>query len=206
MIDFNKIKKDYKETLYDISHRDIEKGQVVLVGDCVFKYLDIDEHFNGLSIYNNGICGDTSTLLLESLYKRVIKYKPEKVFISVGSHDLGFDDLRVKQIYNNIVDITKEIKRRSSDTKIVLLTVLPVNIAPIEKINRDYVDSRENFDINMLNYYIKNYCHKKRIKFIDAHKHLKNEIDQLDLKYSIDGYHLNNLGNQKISKLILETI
>ncbi len=206
MINFKQIKKDYKETLFDISHREFEKDQIVLVGDCVFGMLNIETNFNGLKIYNNAICGDTTELLLDSLYKRVIKYKPKTVFVSIGSHDIGFDDRKVKKIYQNIVEIVNEIKRRSKGTKVVLLTVLPVNIAPIEKVNRDYVDSRDNFDINMLNYYIKNYCNKHRITFIDAHKLLKNEINQLDLNMSIDGYHLNDLGNQKIANLILKTI
>jgi lysophospholipase L1-like esterase len=206
MIDFKIIKKNYKDNLLEITHNDFEKNQIVLVGDCVFKYLNIDDHFNELSIYNNAICGDTTELLLETLYKRVIKYKPKKVFISVGSHDIGFDNRKVKKIYTNLIEIVSEIQRRSADTTIVLLTILPVNIASMESINRDYVDSRDNFDINMLNYYIKNYCRKNRIQFIDAHKSLKNGIDQLDLKYTFDGYHLNETGNEKITKLVLETI
>lgn len=206
MIDFKEIKKGYKTNLVEISQTDFEKNQIVLVGDCLFKYLNIDNHFNDLTIYNNAICGDTTVLLLETLYKRVIKYKPAKVFISIGSHDIGFDDAKVKTVYNNLIEIVKEIQRRSSETKIILLTILPVNIASLDFINRDYVDTRDNFDINMLNYYIKNYCRRNKIVFLDAHKNLKNGIDQLDLKFSTDGYHLNKLGNEKIVKLILETI
>ena len=206
MIDIKKIKQEYKEKVHHISHADYEKGKVVLAGDCVFDLLDIDKFFKGETVYNNGICGDTSSLLLETLYKRVIKYKPNKLFLSVGSNDMGFDGKNVKEIYNNIIDIVKEIKRRSSDTKIYLMTVLPVNPAQKDSINRDYVDTRDNFDINMLNYYIKNYARKNRIKFIDIHKHLKNDIDQLDLNYSIDGFHSNENGYEIVTKLILEQL
>jgi lysophospholipase L1-like esterase len=206
MIDFKQLKKDYKENLLDISQNEIEKGQVVLAGDCLLRYLDLDESCCDYKIYNNSICGDTTELLLETLYKRVIKYKPSTVFISIGSHDLGFDNRTVKEIYNNIVDIIKEIKRRSKETKIVMITVLPVNPSPIEYINRDFVDSRENFDINMLNYYVKNYCHRSRIKFIDAHKLMKNDVDQLNLNYTTDGFHLNKMGYQILKKQLIQKI
>lgn len=206
MIDFKQLKKEYKLKLLEISQNDYEKGQVVLAGDCVLTLLEMDEEYQGLKIYNNGICNDTTELLKESLYKRVIKYKPKVVFLSVGSHDLGFDDRTVKDIYNNIVDILKEIKRRSKETKIVLLTVLPVNQSPLDNTNHDFVDTRENFDINMLNYYLRNYCHKNRIKFVDAHKVLKNDVDQLNLKYTIDGFHLNQEGKELLRSKILQTI
>lgn len=206
MIDFKQLKRDYKEKLKEISQREFDKGQVVFAGDCVLSLLDISDEYKDYQIYNNGICNDTTELLKESLYKRVIKYKPHTAFISVGSHDLGFDDRTVKDVYNNIVDIVTEIKKRSRDTKVVLLTVLPVNQSPIEHINHDFVDTRENFDINMLNYYLKNYCHKKRIKFLDAHKALKNEVDQLNLKYSTDGFHLNVEGKNMLKEMIFSKI
>lgn len=202
MIDTKKIKQDYKNKLEMIAHRDYEKGNIVLLGDCVFDLLDIEKYFEGEVIYNNGICGDTSEMLLDTLYKRAIKYKPKKLFISVGSNDIGFDDRNVKDIYNNIIDMVKEIKRRSKDTEIHLMTVLPVNPANYENINRDYVDNRDNFDISMLNYYLKNYARRNRIKYIDINKSLKNDVDQLNLKYSIDGFHINESGYEIISDLI----
>ena len=78
--------KIYKEKLQVISNREYEKNQIVLIGDCLIENLDIGKHYNGLSIYNNGISGDTTELLISTLYKRAIKYKPKKLFISIGSN------------------------------------------------------------------------------------------------------------------------
>ena len=83
--------------------------------------IDVHEHFDGLNVYNNGISGDTTTLLKETLYKRAIKYKPSKLFISIGSNDIGFDNRDVKSIYNHIVEIVEEVKRRSKDTQIFIV-------------------------------------------------------------------------------------
>lgn len=206
MINMKKVKEHYKDLLFEIAHRDFDKGNIVLLGDCVIENLDINKFFPDKVIYNNGISGDTTVLLQDSLYKRAIKYKPSKLFLSIGSNDLGFDDRTVKDIYNNIIEIIKELKRRSRETEIYICTVVPVNPANKENINRDMVDTRDNFEINMLNYYLKNYARKNRIRIVDINKHLKNDFDQLNLEYTYDGFHLNDSGYQVISKLIRQYV
>ena len=196
------IMKKYKERLSEIAIRDYEKNQIVLVGDCLMENFDFCDDFPGLTIYNNGISGDTSLLLLDSLYKRAIKYKPSKLFISVGSNDMGIEDMNVKDIYTNIILVIEEIKRRSKDTEIHILSIVPVNPANMNSINREFVDVRDNFDINMLNYYLKNYARKNNLKFVDITKHLKNDFDQLKIEYTFDGFHLNDLGYSIVSKTI----
>lgn len=198
--DFKKI--HYKNRMEEIRNQEIVKGQIVLLGDCVIESLDVNTFFNDLEIYNNGISGDTTTLLKETLYKRAIKYKPSKLFISIGSNDFGFDKRDVKEIYNNIMEICAEIRNRSKDTEIHLVSIIPVNPAQIDYINREYVDSRDNFEINMLNYYLRNFAKKNKIKFIDATKELTNQFDLLNLKYTIDGFHLNHSGLEVVSSLI----
>jgi len=199
-------KRNYKEQLAKIAQRDFEKGHIVLLGDCVFEHMDIDRYFNRLIVYNNGISEDTTTTLLESLYKRAIKYKPRKLFISIGSHDLAYDNLSVKEIYQNIIDITTEIQKRSKETEIFILTALPVNPANKSYINRDVVDRVDNFEVNMLNYYIKNYARRNHIKVVDGYKHLKNDLDQLCLDYTTDGFHLNDTGYTIMSNLIKQCV
>ncbi len=200
------ILKEYKEKLCEISAKEFEKNQIVLIGDCLIEKLDIQNLFPNTLIYNNGISGDTSSLLIKSLYKRAIKYKPSKLFISIGSNDMGFEDLNVKDIYRNIITVVEEVKRRSKDTEIHILSIVPVNPANMENVTRDYVDSRNNFDINMLNYYLKNYARKHRLKFVDITKNLKNDFDQLKIEYTIDGFHLNDLGYKVVSKTIKQFV
>ena len=196
------IMKNYKERLNAITNRDFEKNQIVLIGDCFIENLKINDDFKDLTIYNNGISGDTSTLLMKSLYKRAIKYKPSKLFLSVGSNDMGFENMNVKDIYHNIIEIVKEIQKRSKDTEIHILSVVPVNPANMDNILREYVDTRNNFDINMLNYYLKNFARKNHLKFVDITKNLKNDFDQLKIEYTFDGFHLNDLGYSIVSKTL----
>ena len=200
------IKRRYREKLQEISSREYKKNQVVLIGDCLIENLNIKSSIPELTIYNNGISDDTTVTLLDSLYKRAIKYKPSKLFISVGSNDMGFEDTNVKDIYGNIIKICEEMKRRSKDTEIHIMSVVPVNPANMENINREYVDARDNFEINMLNYYLKNYARKNRYKFVDITKYLKNDIDQLKIEYTFDGFHLNALGYSVVSNTLKQFV
>ncbi len=196
------IVKRYKEKLQVISDRKYEKNQIVLIGDCLIENLDIEKHLKGYAIYNNGISGDTSELLIKTLYKRAIKYKPSKLFISIGSNDMGFENTSVKDIYKNIITIVEEVKRRSNKTEIHIVSVIPVNPANMDIINREYVDARDNHEIGILNYYLKNYVRKNKLKFVDITKHLKNDFEQLDLNFTSDGFHLNQTGYDVVSEQI----
>ena len=75
-------KVHYKNRISEICSQELEKGQVVLLGDCVIENLKCDDYFPDSIIYNNGISGDTTSQLTETLYKRAIKFKPSKLFIS----------------------------------------------------------------------------------------------------------------------------
>lgn len=206
MVNMKSIKKHYKFRLDEIKQKEIEKGKVILVGDCVFDNINLEKYIEEDKIFNNGICGDTTVLLKESLYKRAIKHKPSTLFLSIGSNDIGFDKRDVKEVYENIVTIIEEVQRRSKDTKIIVLSVLPVNPVNKDHINRDLVDTRSNFDINMLNYYIRNYTSRNRIRFLNLNPHLTNNFEQLNLQYTSDGFHLNQEGYEVLSELILKYV
>ena len=205
-MDLKTIKKDYKIKLEEIKEKEVVKGKTLLVGDCIFDNAHLENYIQDNEIINNGICGDTTISLKDTLYKRAIKYKPTTLFLSIGTNDIGLDKRDVKEIYNNYVEIVEELQRRTRDTKIILLSVLPVNPVYKDKTHKLLVEQRSNFDINMLNYYIRNYASRNRIKFLNLNPHLANNFEQLNLDYTTDGYHLNNSGYEVLSELILKYI
>jgi len=206
MMMMNDIKKLYKEKLKIISEQEFEKNQIVLIGDCLIENLNIDKYFPDLKIYNNGISGDTAQMLLGSLYKRAIKYRPSKLFLSVGSKDMGMEDHNIKDIYNNIIMIVEETKRRLKNTEIHIMSIIPVNPANMENIAREHVDARDNYDINLLNGHLRRYARRNNYKFVDISKSLRNDFQQLNIDYTLDGFHLNELGYTIVSNLIREFV
>jgi len=194
-------KEHYKKRLEEIKAQNIEKEQIVLVGDCLVERIDLPKEYQGYRIYNHGIEGDDTLSLEETLYKRVIKYKPAGVLISIGGHDLR-SKREVKEIYTNIIHLVETLKRRSKHTKIYLLSVVPVNIAQEPFINREMVDQINNKDVEMLNYYVRNYARKEGHQYIDITKELKNDFNQLTLSYTADGFHLNQKGYQIVKNIL----
>lgn len=199
-------KEHYKSRLKEISETEIEKEQVIIVGDAIIENFNSQKYFPDLKIYNHGICGDETEDLYDCIFRRAIKYKPKKLFISIGSNDIGNSKKSVKEVYNNTVKIVNEVQKRSKETEIYLVSVIPVNTANKDYIARELVDSRDNFDINLLNYYLKNFSKKNRIKFVDITKGLKNSIDQLNIEYTTDGLHLNENGYRVFSDILRQYV
>jgi len=192
----------YREKVKHIAERKFEPGKIVLLGDCVMEHIDIAHFFPGYTMYNNAIKHDTTITLKETLHKRAIKYKPAKLFVSIGSNDLAFESFSVKEVYHNIIDIIETIQKRSKSTEIYLVTTLPVHPALNWDNLSDMTERIDNFDVSMLNYYLKNYARRNNIHIVDAHRHLKNEFDQLCSDYTIDGFHLNQAGYERYAGLI----
>jgi lysophospholipase L1-like esterase len=199
-------KKAYQEHVQEISKRNFEKGKIVLLGDTVIQNLPMDIYLDGEVIYNNTIINDTTLMLEETLYKRAIKYKPSKCFISIGSNDIGLNNDSVKSIYNNIINIIKVLKRRSKETKILIVSAIPVNPCAPQSDDCVHAKNRDNFDIKMLNYYLKNFARKNRFSFVDVAKHLKNDYEQLNLEYTTDGFHLNEFGIDIVKECMKEYV
>lgn len=191
----------YKKRLEEIKEQEIKKNQIVFVGDCLIERFDLPTTYKDYRIYNHGIEGDTTEELSNTLYKRVIKYKPAAVLISIGGHDLRAHT-EVKEIYERIIELVKTIKTRSKHTKIFLFSVVPVNIAHEPFINRAIVEDINNIDVELLNYYLKNFARKEGITYLDITKELKNDFNQLTLSYTVDGFHLNQKGYQIVKNIL----
>ena len=192
----------YQERVKEIAHRDFETGQIVLLGDCVIEHIDLKRFFPDVIMYNNGVKGDNTRTLKDTLFKRAIKYKPSKLFLSIGSNDLAYESYGVRDVYQNIIDIVETIQRRSKDTEIYLVTPLPVHPALNWDNLSDMTERLDNLDISLLHYYLKNYARRNDIHIVDAYLHLKNDFDQLCSDYTSDGFHLNDAGYERYTALI----
>jgi lysophospholipase L1-like esterase len=195
-------KDEYNENVKKITKGNFEKGKIVLIGDCYLDKMDLSKFFPNQVIYNNSVCGDTVDRLKETINRRAIRYRPTKIFISIGANDLAFGPYRVKEVFEKIVEIVSIIKNKSKQTEVFLITTLPVYPALNKKGISLMTDKLDNYDIARLNYYIKQYARSCNLTIIDAHKHLKNEFDQLCSNYTNDGYKLNELGFECFFSLI----
>jgi len=165
-----------------------------------------DNKLEADNLVNRGISGDFS----EGIQKRldeIIHFEPVAVFILIGINDFFRDStvsiyVTPSYVANNIIATASKIKKGTPKTKIYIQTILPINtkhnlMSRAEDIrhyyyylNDDYSPSL-NQQINQTNKIIKE---NDMFEVIDLHSIFLDSEEELNLKYSHDGLHLNEAG------------
>lgn len=175
-------------------------GEIVFVGNSITEQgHDWSERFDQLHIRNRGIAGDVSDGVLKRL-DELIFYKPEAIFLLIGVNDLfnihhendSGRNLRydlivpsVNFIADNILEIAKQIDRKTPETKIFVRTVLPTR--------RNYLKQ----DILLLNDVIKENEKLGFYTVTDLYTLFVDENGDLKKELTTDGVHLNEAGYVK---------
>ena len=167
-----------------------KQSDITLIGHSILDNWDINE-LNGMKVSNYGIGGITSDeyykyILSENKIKGFGKY----CFLMFGTNDIIFDE-DFSIISKNINKCLEYIKQKTPNTKLVFILTTKVN-ARID---------RNNKVIGDLNEYLKNSL-KNVDEFVEI-KELEDKYGNLDLKYTIDGLHLNKDGYE-VLKSVLE--
>jgi lysophospholipase L1-like esterase len=171
------------------------KNGIIFLGDSVIEGIEWNELFSNIRIQNRGIGGDWAGGVLLRL-DDIIRLEPEKIFIYLGGNDLyrkhelmnaenTADD--IKKITHNYEEILKRILEKRPDTKLFILSVIPVNH------EWDYVKNT-NAEIQGLNKSLETLAEKHGAKYIDLYSRFKTTDNELNKEYTDDGLHLNGKG------------
>nr|WP_255565872.1 GDSL-type esterase/lipase family protein [Desemzia sp. RIT 804] len=172
-----------KQDNFEIS--DKQSKEIVFAGDSQTDYFEWGEYFEGLSVANRGISGDTSEGLLERI-GQVTELNPEKVFLMIGINDLQ-QDIPVEIIVQNYIKIIEALKKANLETQIYVQSVFPVAGDLYE--NNLYKRSEPiNEDVAKLN---KRLAQLDGIIFLNVAEKFGTELSE---DYSVDGLHLNKEG------------
>ena len=173
-----------KHSIFEAMNRD--KDSIVFLGDSLTDYVKFDEILRNPLIRNRGIAGDTTLGVLNRL-DEVISMKPAKLFILIGTNDIRYER-KPDEIIQSIRQIISRVQNESKDTKIYVQSLFPVN-------NIKFKTNRPIETIQAVNAEIKKLADELHCTFIDLYPLLLNESDNaLDVKYTIDGLHLNGKG------------
>ncbi len=200
---FTSSKKHEQELLmknpYDI--KVTEYDNFVFLGDSITDWYAFDEFYDNIPVVNSGVAGNKTTDILDNIENRVGVYNPTKVFLLIGTNDIG--ERTPKEIVNNIGKIVNKIRKIRPKTKIYIESLLPVNNSDDSKVNKETVRERTNKEIEEINKLLKEYCDKNKITYINTYDEFVSEDNQMDLKYTTDGLHLSNLGYLHLTKILL---
>ena len=196
------MKKEQKDKLdrYRILNETARKGQILFTGSSLMEQFPIhellmDEEMDCL-IYNRGIGGFTTEDMLENLQEQIYGTEPSKIFINIGTNDMGKPDYKVEKLMDNYKKILEQIKEHLPETEIYMMAYYPVNevdkktVLPDEEWANHMFDNRNNFNIRLANQAVKQLAEKIGCRYIDVNEGLYDETGRLKKEFTLEGVHM----------------
>lgn len=172
-------KKHYASRVAAIAQQPPLDGGILFLGDSITEAGDWAAFFPDVKTANHGIGWDTVGGLRARLPQIIIN-NPDKIFIMIGTNDIGYDhdpiDMAAK-----LEDVIKVLRSSRPKAKLYLQSVLPreeSNAAKVAAINRQYAALAKDMQMPFITL---------TPAFADASGGLRRELTD-------DGLHLNAAG------------
>lgn len=182
---------------FTIDNATIQKGGIVFSGDSIIEFFPIKKYLGqDKEIYNRGIAGIDSIWLLNHIEQQVLAVQPSKIFILIGTNDLGMGK-SISEVCQNINQMISQIKRSLPKCQTFLLSILPVNS------DDDYkqrVKIRTNSSIEAANHIL---AALPGATYLDLYHTMLDDQKQLAPSFTTDGLHLSQDGYKHVSKFLL---
>ncbi|HEY6337943.1 MAG TPA: SGNH/GDSL hydrolase family protein [Candidatus Sulfotelmatobacter sp.] len=179
-----------------------KENRVVFLGDSITDYWKLADNFPSKPYLNRGIDGQTTPEMLVRFRQDVIDLHPKVLVVLAGTNDVAgvTGPARNEEIEANYASMAE--LAHAHDIRVVFASLLPVY---------DYTEeSKESFALRprerilALNRWLKDYCAKKNMGYLDYFSSLVDEHGMLKRELSDDGLHPNATG-YKIMAPLAET-
>ena len=169
-----------------------DANRVVFFGDSITDIWKLGQYFPGKPYVNRGIGGQTTPQMLVRFRQDVIDLKPKVVVILAGTNDIAGNTgpMRTDDIEANLASMAE--LARVHDIGVVFSSILPVhNYTPKAQ---DFFAQRPMARILELNTWLKDYCTKNNIVYLDYFSALVDDKGLLKRDLAGDGLHPNDAG------------
>lgn len=185
--------------IFEEVNKDGIQGATVFFGDSLTDFFPVQDFFPNQTIYNRGIAGDKTSDLLKRI-DNVIALKPHKVFLQIGTNDLG-KNIKPRKIVDNIIKIHDQLKENVPHIEIYIISLYPVShhrmwLSPI------IAGLRSNKAIREVNFLLKMECTDRNIPYINLHEHLEDHKGRIKREYTLEGLHITGLGYSAIAEVL----
>lgn len=185
--------------IFKVLNEDPIVDSIVFFGDSLTDFFPLQDFFPDQKIYNRGIAADTTKKLLKRIHN-IIEIKPRKVFLQIGTNDLG-KGIKVKKVVDNIIKICEILESEIPGVEVIVISLYPVShrviwLSPIIS------GLRTNNKIREVNHLLKEKCQEKGRKYLDIHQKLITAKGRLKKEYTIEGLHISGLGYKVIAEEI----
>lgn len=188
-----KMQDKYRE----LNQVSVKEPDIIFIGDSIVEYYPLQELLQTNKVLiNRGIRGYKTDLLLDNLDAHLFGSALDKVFILIGTNDIG-KEIPQSETLENLEGVIQKISREYPLAQIQLLSVLPVNEGEEYK---GTVYLRTNGKIQDLNRAYQGLASiYTNVQFIDLYETLLDETGQLGQEFTTDGLHLTIAGYAVLS-------
>lgn len=192
--------RDFQKQLiasYDEKNKTAEKGQILFIGSSIMEIFPIEKWEESGKvkfdkyIYNRAVRATTTQFILDHIETQIFDLAPSKIFINIGTNDIGFQvpEATFRANYERIIRLIQE---KLPDTKIYVLRYYPVN-------NADFGDdsdealllaTRSNALFNAASEKNREMAENLGVRFIDVSDGLYDDQGNLKKDYTFDGAHI----------------
>ena len=144
-------KEHFNSRLPEIDAQPILEGGIILAGDSITEgWLGFDIDL-GAPVSNHGIGWDTVTGL-KSRLPQMLRHSPDKLFILIGTNDIGYDR-GVQQMTDELAEFISGFKRAKPMTEIYIQSVMPREqeaLPQVIRINAAYKALAKTMGVNFI--------------------------------------------------------
>ncbi len=194
----------YSDTDSRIGPPKTGKPRVVFLGDSITDFWRLNEYFPDRDVVNRGIAGQITGQMLGRMESDVIRLQPAAVIVLGGTNDIarGVPMPAIEDNLAMIADLAAYYK-----IKVILCSVLPVSDYHQDKDpNYQRTRTRPLATILALNDWIKNFCAKRNLIYIDYYSKLVDPSGFFKTDLADDGLHPNPAGYRIMAPLVLEAV
>ena len=196
--DYGELKR-YREADAALDAPKAGENRVVFFGDSITDMWKLEDSFPGKPYINRGIGGQTTPQMLVRFRQDVIDLHPKVVVILAGTNDIAGNTgpMRNEDIEANYASFAE--LAHAHGIRVVYSSVLPVH--NYTERSKDFFAQRPPSRILELNAWLKDYCGRNGIVYLDYFSALVDDKGLMKKDLADDGLHPNAAGYKLMAPL-----
>ena len=180
-----------------ILNQNVKKGEILFTGSSLMEQFPINELqlTYGIEkiIYNRGIGGFKILDMIHYIEEMVFATEPSKIFINIGTNDIGSADFTQEGLLENYKKLLMMIQERLPETEIYIMAYYPINDVDLPR-NQEWLKetfkTRTTENIDEMNEVLITFAKNMGCKYINVNAGLADERGKLKKEFTIEGVHM----------------